>query len=160
MDTVYLETTIVGHVAGRIRPDPETASRQRVTRAWWASAQSKYNLLISQVVLDECTKGDPQAAKERLELIDSLPLLDLTEEVHYLAKDHMVHGAVPQTEPRDSLHIAVSAVHGVHYLLTWNFKHIANATLRTRIESICRDQGYEPPVICTPEELSETIDVE
>ncbi len=35
----------------------------------------------------------------------------------------------------------------------WNCTHIANATLRSRIEKICRDAGYEPPVICTPEEL-------
>ncbi len=61
--------------------------------------------------------------------------------------------AVPPTEPRDALHIAVAAVHGIQYLVTWNFRHIANASLRGRIESVCRDAGFEPPIICTPEEL-------
>jgi hypothetical protein len=55
--------------------------------------------------------------------------------------------------PRDAFHIAIAAVNGVDYLLTWNCKHIANATLRGRIEKVCRDAGYEPPIICTPEEL-------
>ena len=49
--------------------------------------------------------------------------------------------------------MAVAAVHGVNYLLTWNCKHIANASTRQAIERVCREAGYEPPVICTPEEL-------
>ena len=52
------------------------------------------------------------------------------------------------------MHIAVAAVHGVEYLLTWNCKHIANATMRQAIEGVCREAGYEPPIICTPEELA------
>jgi len=40
-------------------------------------------------------------------------------------------------------------------LVTWNFKHIANATARTAIESICRNAGYQPPIICSPDELAE-----
>ena len=46
--------------------------------------------------------------------------------------------------------------HGMHYLLTWNCTHIAHAAIRSDIEDVCRAHGYEPPVICTPEELLET----
>ena len=60
---------------------------------------------------------------------------------------------LPNQAAVDALHIAVSAVHGMDYLLTWNCTHIANASLRFPIESICREHGYEPPVICTPDEL-------
>ena len=63
-------------------------------------------------------------------------------------------GAVPRQAAKDALHIAVAAVHGVDFLLTWNCKHIANATMRSAIERACREAGYEPPVICTPEELT------
>ena len=31
----------------------------------------------------------------------------------------------------------------------------ANAKLRSKIEKVCRDAGYEPPIICTPEELED-----
>jgi len=55
----------------------------------------------------------------------------------------------------DALHLAVAAVNSVNYLLTWNSKHIANAAMRPRIEALCRQAGYEPPTICTPEELME-----
>jgi predicted nucleic acid-binding protein len=154
MDTVYLETTVVGNLAGRVHPDPMIAARQAVTRYWWATAPSRYRLLISQIVLDECAGGDPTAARERLDKITSLSLLDITDQVRDLSDKLMASGAVPRTEPRDAFHIAVAAVHGVQYLLTWNFKHIANATLRGRIEPVCRDAGFEPPIICAPEELA------
>lgn len=154
METAYIETTVVGNLAGRIHPDPAIAARQDITRRWWPVALAEYQLLISQLVLDECSGGDPTAAKERLDEIDFLPLLEITQEVHELADKLTSHGAVPVSEPRDALHIAVAAVYGVQYLMTWNFKHIANAALRSRIETVCRDAGYEPPIICTPEELA------
>jgi hypothetical protein len=42
----------------------------------------------------------------------------------------------------------------MQYLLTWNCTHLANAQLRSRIEQVCREAGYIPPIICTPEELA------
>ena len=56
-------------------------------------------------------------------------------------------------KPAVALHISTAACHGVEYLLTWNSKHIANAEYRPRVERICRNAGYEPPVLCTPDEL-------
>jgi hypothetical protein len=51
------------------------------------------------------------------------------------------------------LHVAVASVHGMDYLVTWHCTHIANATMRGRLEAICRSAGFEPPIICTPIEL-------
>ncbi len=153
METIYLETTIVGHLVGRIRRDPLIAARQQVTRDWWRDEAAKYTVLISQLVLDECSEGDPEAAAERLEVVKNLDLLEVSDEVDALAAALIAGNAVPATEPRDAFHIAISAVNGINYLLTWNFKHIANASLRERIEQVCREAGFDPPVICTPEEL-------
>ncbi len=153
METIYLETTIVGHLVGRIRRDPLIAAQQQVTRDWWRDEASKYTVLISQLVLDECSDGDPEAATERLEVVKNLDLIEVSDEVDALAAALIAGNAVPASEPRDAFHIAISAVNGINYLLTWNFKHIANASLRERIEQVCRETGFDPPVICTPEEL-------
>jgi predicted nucleic acid-binding protein len=159
MDSVYIETTIVGHIAGRLHPDPLVALRQQVTRDWWRDEAPRYNVFISQLVLEECSEGDPSAASERLEVVKELDLLEASGKVDDLADGLIAGKAVPASEPRDAFHIAIAAVHGVNYLLTWNYKHIANATLRTRIEEVCRDAGFEPPIICTPEELMGIDDV-
>ena len=158
MDSVYIETTIVGHIAGRIHPDPMVATRQQMTRDWWHDEAARYEVFISQVVLEECSQGDPSAAAERLEVVKDVDLLEASDEVDELADTLISEKAVPASEPRDAFHIAIAAVNGVDYLLTWNCKHIANATLRSRIEKVCRDAGFEPPIICTPEELVEVND--
>lgn len=141
------------NVAGRLLKDPSAAAQQKLTRDWWALAPDHLEIVISQVVLDECGGGDPTAAEERLEVVENHRLLAITQECHELATNLMNAKAVPASEPRDALHIAIASVHRVHYLLTWNFKHIANAVLRHRIEFVIREAGFDPPIICTPQEL-------
>jgi len=153
METIYVETTVIGHLTARRHSDPLIAARQETTRRWWVTASSKYRLLVSQLVIDECAAGDPIAAKERLAAINNLPLLEFTDDVTNLGDELTLANAVPISEPRDAFHIALAAVHGVQYLVTWNFKHIANATRRGQIEAVCRDAGFGPPIICTPDEL-------
>ena len=160
MDTAYIETTVVGHLAGRLHPDPLIAARQSLTRRWWPRASAQYRLVVSQLVRDECSGGDPAAARERLEVIEALETLEINSAVRDLVNRLIAARAIPASEPRDAYHVAIAAVHGVEYLVTWNFKHIANATMRGRIEAVCRDAGFEPPVICTPDELAGESDNE
>ncbi len=75
MQGVYLETTVVGNIAGRVHPDLAMAARQSVTRRWWDTAQDRYDLFVSALVIDECNGGDPTAASERLAVIGNLPIL-------------------------------------------------------------------------------------
>jgi predicted nucleic acid-binding protein len=156
MPTLYLETTIIGHLAGRLHPDPLIAVRQKLTRNWWSKQAGHYTLYISQLVIDECSEGDATAAAERLATIQGIELLPATAEIGHLAKSLIAGKAIPASEPRDALHIAIAAVHDVNYLMTWNFRHIANAALRQKINQACRLAGFEPPIICSPEELGAT----
>jgi len=72
-----------------------------------------------------------------------------------LAQQLVDSGATPEKAVEDAVHIATAAVHGIEFLVTWNRRHIANAAMRSGIEQVCRQAGYEPVVICTPEELME-----
>jgi predicted nucleic acid-binding protein len=152
--SVYVETSIVGYLTARPSRDLVRAAHQEVTSEWWTGREA-YELFISQLVLDEASAGDAGAAALRLEALRDLPLLELTPEAVALAQQFVRAAALPPKAAGDALHIALTAVHGVDYLLTWNCTHIANATMRPRIEAICRGEGFEPPVICTPLELVE-----
>ena len=70
-----------------------------------------------------------------------------------LAKLMIERNLIPETVAEDAAHIAIATVNAMDYLLTWNFKHIANAVIRGKVEALCRSEGYVPPIICTPEEL-------
>ena len=133
-------------------------ARQLSTRLWWADAASRFELRISDLVIAECSAGDPSAAFERLEVIQGINILVPTDDAESLADALMVGKAVPITEPRDAAHIALAAVHGIDYLVTWNFKHILNPHVQRRIDDICRALGYVPPTICTPDQLLESRD--
>lgn len=150
---VYLETSVIGYATSRSSRDLVVAARQQLTRDWFARRAGAYDLFVSQLVVGEASGGDKEAARERSAFLQGFPRLGINEAAGSLAAKLVESGAVPPQATEDALHIAVAAVHGVEYLLTWNCRHIANATMRHTIEGACREAGYEPPVICTPEEL-------
>jgi len=152
---VYIETTVISYLTARPSRDVVIAGHQKITRDWWQTDRNKFDLMASQLVVREASAGDPQAAKERLEKLTTLSLLEVTEEAMTLAQELLTTGAVPEKAAEDALHLAIAVTNGVEYLLTWNCKHLANATMRTKIEDVCRAAGYEPVIICTPEELLE-----
>lgn len=154
--SVYVETTIIGYLAARVSRDLVTASNQQLTQRWWSDHRERFELFVSRFVLDECAAGDDDAAQERLALIQDISVFDVTDDVRSLSKSLMGEVPLPGKAQVDSLHISVAAVNGADYLLTWNCKHIANAVLRPRIETVCRRHGFEPPTICTPQELLES----
>ena len=150
---VYIETTIPSYLTARPSRDLLQAARQQITHTWWNSVRQNYDLCISEIVLDEAASGDADAVQRRLSFLQGFPLLDLTEAVNDVAKAIMDSGLLPQRAVRDAIHIAVSSVHGIDILLTWNCRHIANAAIMKELRTIVADCGYELPILCTPEEL-------
>jgi hypothetical protein len=85
--------------------------------------------------------------------LEEIPRLELNDEAFDLAKELVEKGPIPERATEGALHIAPATVHGMDFLLTWNCHHIANAEMRTGVVEVSLSQGYEAPVICTPEEL-------
>ena len=98
-------------------------------------------------------RGNPQAAARRLRALGGIAILPITEAAVELSAA-LLHGrALPTNAQNDAIHIGVSAVHGVDYLLIWNFRHLSNAETRRLIRSVCERQGFTSPETCTPSEL-------
>ena len=152
---LYLETSVVSYLVGRLSRDVIVLGNQELTREWWAGSRSEYDVYVSEVVLAEVAGGDPELSRQRLHVAQDIPLLHVTEEAENLAPLLLKAAGLAMNAATDALHMAVAAVHGMDYLLSWNCTHIANATIRRAIEKQCRLSGYEPPVICTPQELAE-----
>ena len=106
-------------------------------------------------ILERIRAGDAQAAHERLDVLKAMTLLETSDQALELAKELIQAGALPAKAADDALHIAVAAMNGISYLLTWNCRHLANATMRPMIENVCAQNGLKAPIICTPEELLE-----
>jgi hypothetical protein len=150
---LYLETTIPSYLTSRPSRDLIIAGHQQITKEWWENRKGGFQIYISQLVIDEARAGDPGAALERMRVIKDFPMLDITPEVGLLASGILDSGVLPPKAATDAAHIAIAAVHGLDFLLTWNCVHIANAVIAKAVAKTCRKHGFECPVICTPEEL-------
>jgi len=153
MESVYLETTFISYLASHPSRDLLVAAHQQATRDWWLERRENFECYVSQVVLDEVSAGDPKEAKTRVAIIGDFPVLEATEEAESLAEAIVSSGAIPTHAAGDAAHIAIATVNGMDYLLTWNCKHLANAQIVRRVAAVCNGEGYDMPVICTPEEL-------
>ena len=151
---IYIETSVVSYYANRPSRDLVTAARQQVTREWWEENAHHFDLYVSVLVLEEVGGGDTSAAEKRLEVLKGIPILGITNEAEILASA-LVAGPIPKNYAEDALHIALAAVNGMDFLLTWNFHHINNAMMKRQIIKIVENRGYECPVICSPDELVE-----
>lgn len=154
METVYIETSVISYLASRPSRDLIVAGHQQISRDWWMLHRSYFDCFVSQAVLDEVAPGNTDQAKSRLDLIADLQVLEATNESELLVNAIMASGALPLRAMADAGHIAVATVSKMNYLLTWNCKHLANAQIIRRIATICNDNGFDMPLICTPEELS------
>ncbi len=152
---VYLETTVVSYLTAKPSRDVVIAGHQQSTQEWWEDRKQDFRVVASQLVLQEAGRGDMQATQRRLDILKGVELLEITPDATTLARALIGNGVVPETSLEDALHVAVAVVNGCKYLVTWNYRHLAGAGVRARIESFCRDEGYEPAIICTPEELLE-----
>ncbi len=150
---VYIETSLVSYFTARTSRDLIVSAQQQVTQQWWNTRRSQFDLYISQVVVDEASIGDKEQVQKRLKELKKIHLLELRAEALNLANNFVSDKALPQKASQDALHIAIATIYGLDYLLTWNCKHIANATIQKKISQIAKTQGYELPTICTPYEL-------
>ncbi|MEI6209140.1 MAG: type II toxin-antitoxin system VapC family toxin [Desulfuromonadales bacterium] len=157
--TVYIETTIPSYLAARLSTNIITAGQQILTHEWWEQERQKYRLYVSQAVLDECGGGNAEQAKKRLTLIRTFSLLPINDAVAELSAGYMNLLGIPPSSAMDAIHLAVSVVHRIDYLLTWNCRHLAHGETRMKLHRHNTTNGLHEPIIVTPQELEGRYDV-
>ncbi len=153
MDTVYIETSIVSHATARPSSNPATAVLQNQAKRWMREQRPYYDVITSQLVIDEAGFGDPDAASRRLEMLDGIPVLPVNPDANTVADELVSRSMMPISARIDALHVATAALAGVQYLLTQNCTHIANAHELPRVYRLLDELGLSGMLICTPIEF-------
>lgn len=151
--SVYIESSVVSYYANEISSDLKVAAEQRITREWWRQVLPRLEAYISPFVIGEIEDGRPLDAKARLEVVRGVKVLPVTDSVHELAAIYIRKLSLPKDDHIDAFHLAVTAIHELDFLVSWNCKHIANAFKFPLIRKINVGMGYRVPTICTPREL-------
>lgn len=153
MDTVYIETSIVSHATAWSSADPATAALQVQAKRWMTEQRPLYDVVTSQLVIDEASMGDADAAARRLKMLDGMAILPANPDADIVADEIISRSMMPASAKIDALHVALAALAGVQYLLTQNCKHIANAHELPRLYRLLNDLGLSGMLICTPIEF-------
>ena len=152
---VYIESSVVSYLCARPSRDIIVAAMQQTTHEWWENERGRYDCYVSELVRQEVAGGDPEAAAKRLAAVMALEELPLNETVKQVARTILTRSGFSKGVAEDIAHIAVTAVYGLDYLVTWNCAHIANPHWQPKIAAVLLDLGYAVPVICTPQALLE-----
>ena len=152
---LYLETTIPSYLTARTSRQLVAARMQNITKRWWNAWRTQFEIYVSDIVIKEATEGDPQAAQRRQAVLDNFTVLESDDDSRVFAAQIVDICRLPIQAIDDAEHVALAAMRGLDFLLTWNCAHLANPHIVSKIRLVCKSEGYSCPTICTPEQLME-----
>jgi len=153
--TIYIETSVISYLTARPTNDSIKTACQQITRLWWDTGRVTVSAFISPYVVEEVSAGAPQAAKERIEALRTIPVLPTAPEIIELAEFLIIGRGLPPKARLDALHVACATYHEIDVLITWNCTHIANPANLPVLRGLCAARGYRLPEVVTPFELME-----
>jgi predicted nucleic acid-binding protein len=153
--SIYIESTIPSYATARESSNALNLIRHAMTRDFWENERHKYRLYVSQTVIDECSKGDPEAARRRLNLIDGIEIMVEPEGLRALTDTYQDLLDIPHRAAPDCIHLAYCVFHGIDFLLTWNCKHLGPLT-REKARVYNSKHGLWTPLLVTPESIRNT----
>jgi len=146
--SVYLDASVVSALFDKANPE-----RQALTQAFFRRA-ADFRVFISEVTVVEIDQTPDTILRNRMKRVaGAFPVLALTDDAERLANEYIRNGAVPVAYLNDALHIAISAVNGIDYLLSWNFRHIVRRKTMDIARMVNTLSGIGSTEIATPAEL-------
>jgi hypothetical protein len=150
MARVYLETSFVSACVSD-RKDPGSIHRRERSLEWWAFQAQRHDLFTSSEVMLELSSPRLRRRRAALEFIHDFPTLTVNQDAVNLAEILIKERVMPGPIAGDAIHVAVSAVAAIEYILSWNVRHLANQNKTVHLGRICARHGFAAPRIVTPE---------
>ncbi len=150
--TLYVDTNIPSVLYYR-GSNIATIHQQMVTREWWAPDRYWFRIHASVLTEGELRQGVFPGQEQAIRLVRRLRYLPFTADVRECAGVFLEERLIPAERPGDAMQLAFATVHGMDYLLTWNYAHLANVDTQRRLKAISRRQGWRMPLLVSPETI-------
>jgi len=154
MARVYLETSFVSACVTD-RKDAGSVYRREKSLEWWAFESQRHEICSSGEVVLELSDPRYRRRDEAIQFIHGIPLLPVNQQVLDLAGVFIKERVMPGPLKGDAVHVAISVIAGIEYVLSWNVQHLANPNKVLHLERMCAREGFASPLIVTPEQFWE-----
>jgi predicted nucleic acid-binding protein len=146
---LYLDTSVPNFIFAEDAKDKQTATKLLFSK----DTQKHYTFFISPVVIREIEKAQTAKQKQLLKVIESLPIIEYTEEAETLAQAYLSAKILPANSDEDARHVAVATIHNMDAVVSWNFKHLVNLRRIKLVHLINEQMGYKHIEIISPYEV-------
>ena len=85
----------MSHATAWPSQDPATAVLQEQAKRWMDEQRPLYDVVTSQMVIDEASLGDPDAAARRLRMLDDIPILPVNPAADTVADEIVGRSMMP-----------------------------------------------------------------
>jgi hypothetical protein len=153
---IYIETSVISYLVARPSLDAINAARQNHSLQLWL-ARDQFDLVLSNLVIDESNDGDPQAVVKRQVYLQALGKVPMPMGAVDIANALVASGAMPAKAYADGMHIACAALNHLDLIASWNFRHIASIWAKKKINDCLIQLGVSVPLIATPEDIMESL---
>jgi predicted nucleic acid-binding protein len=155
--TIYLDTSVINFLFADDAPE-----KKEITVDFFENfvRLGLYDTFITEYVIAEINQtADDEQRNQLLKVIENYPIeilpVEKIEEIGMLAQNYLDNEIMPPKKLFDALHVAFCVVAKIDYLVSWNFKHLANINRERRILAKNYELGYIHPLrIITPTELT------
>ena len=153
---IYLDTSVINFLFADDAPELKSITIELFDNYIRAN---KYSTFISDFVILEIEKTNNIEKKEKLlNVIEKYKIKiissDYENEIIELANKYIENGVIPKKSETDAYHIAVCVLNDINYLISWNYKHLANVNKEQQIRMINIQNKYLNELrIITPLEL-------
>jgi predicted nucleic acid-binding protein len=154
--SIYVETSVWSHAFAEDAPESRAATERFLEDA----REGKYDLFVSDVVLDEFRRASDELERLLRGLVSDLNpvFLEFDEDCFSLSQEFLQHGIVPPSKVDDARHVAVAVANELDILLSWNYRHLVNVRRREMFHQISVNNGFYKPIqIITPSEVNDAI---
>jgi predicted nucleic acid-binding protein len=156
MLSIYLDTSVINFLFADDAPE-----KKEITVDFFNNFIKTriYQTYISPFVIEEILQTKDENKKESLLKVISdynIDIIELSDEVLIddVADLYIDNGVIPEKKRFDALHVAFCVIHHIDYLVSWNYKHLANINRERKIISINLANNYPGTIrIITPLEL-------
>jgi predicted nucleic acid-binding protein len=149
---LYVETSVWNQLFQDERPDFRIIAEKFLHTV----ETGLYDIYVSDYLFFELEKCEESKRKKILHWIErtSPKVLSPDEETENLMKRYFEAGILEPTKANrfyDAAHVAIASVHGIDYLLTFNYKHLLKIKRMDGFNGVNILNGYGEIRLITPE---------